>query len=79
MTELTGILCQSDREYSSVRNERVERTFRAFLRPDLRVGQAGEDRSPGRAKRVHRQSLDAVRSPAAWKIFQAKGRRVANC
>ena len=53
-------------------------TFGVSLGLHLRDRQAGEERSPGRAERVHRQSLDAARSPAASKIRQAKGDGVAN-
>jgi hypothetical protein len=52
-------------------------SFGVCLRLPTRFGQAGEDRGPGRAKRVYRQSLDAVRSPAAGRIWQAKGDLVA--
>jgi hypothetical protein len=39
--------------------------------------QAGEERCPGRAGRVHRQSVDPVHSPALCTIMQAKGASVS--
>ena len=47
-------------------------SFCGLLRLHTRLRWAGEERGPGRAKRVYRQSLEAGRSPALASFSQAK-------
>ena len=56
------VFCPSPLESMTRSEGTVRSSFNVSLRPPMRILRAGEDRGPGRAERVHQESLDASRS-----------------